>query len=105
MHTRLPAQMLAHRPQCISSLERSTQELPHSASPGSQLALHAPLSQTWPIGQRLPHVPQLLPLDERSTQMPPPKPPPPPPMHSVVPAGQMHLPIWQVAPLGQKLPQ
>lgn len=51
--------------------------------------------------QLSPHVPQLLLLVWRSTQLPT---PPPPPAHCVYPGSHAHVPLMHAAPPGQLVP-
>ncbi len=58
--TSCPAHTCAQKPQLFLSFWRSTQALPHLASPEPQLVEHAPWLQTCPIVHRLPQVPQSI---------------------------------------------
>lgn len=111
-------QRVPQRPQLPGSLVRSTQEVPHCASPWLQPAEHLPTLHTFPWGHLVPQVPQLRVLVWRSSQTPvfalkppgPPGRPPPPPSgwvrrHAVVPCPQTQPPFTQVAPLGQGVSQ
>lgn len=96
-------------PQLVLSLVRSTQALPHFASPSLQPAEHVPSLQTSPFAQAFPHVPQLRTLVWRSSQtctVPPPPPPPPPnvSVQTVSPVGHVHAPSLHVPPFGHALP-
>ncbi len=63
---RFPAQICEQKPQLSLLVCKLTHELPHRASPGLQPPVQLPRSHTVPPVQRLPHEPQLLPLDWRS---------------------------------------
>jgi hypothetical protein len=104
-HTRAPEQIWPQNPQLVLSLVRSTQEFPQRASPDPHAAEQVPRLHTSPPVQRLPHEPQLAPLDWRLTHALPPPPGPPIVMQAVSPAGHMHEPPMQGAPVGQAFPQ
>ena len=44
------------------------QDCPHWVSPAAQPATHTPPEQTCPVGQTLPHAPQLFAFELKSTQ-------------------------------------
>jgi hypothetical protein len=104
-HTRLAPQICPQNPQLVLLFVRFTHELPHRASPEPHAAEHMPMLQVSPIVQRLPHDPQLPPLDCRSTHAMPPPPGPPIVMQAVSPAGHIHEPFMQGAPVGHWFPQ
>lgn len=52
-------QALPHIPQLSTDVCVSTQEPPQSTRGAVQLSLQPPRSHTWPVGHRLPQVPQL----------------------------------------------
>ena len=120
VQVRLAAQACPQKPQLAWSAWRFTQLLPHLARPATHEGLHWPALHTWPPVHRLPHDPQSVPLDVRSTHVPapppgppppgppppgPPPPGPPPPVHAVSPVGQVQLPEVQVAPAAHAFPQ
>jgi hypothetical protein len=66
-----------------------THALPHAACPLGQSQL--PCSQLPPVGQVMPHLPQLVSSVCSSTHAS---------LHIVSPLGQAQLPAWQTAPVG-----
>jgi hypothetical protein len=58
MHATPPGHIVPHVPQLRLSVERSTQAIPHSVSPVSQLPLQVPPTQVVPRMHRLPQPPQ-----------------------------------------------
>lgn len=95
VHTRLPPHTCMQKPQLLTSVFRSTQEVPHFASPVAQLAEQELLLQTSPIMHRLPQLPQLLPSDVVSVQSMP---------QTVWFGAHSHMPAMHVAPRAQALP-
>lgn len=88
-HDLPPEQTDPHWPQFAWSLDRSTQEVPHSDRPGSHDAAHRAEEQTSPVAQACPHEPQFLESLDRATQMP---------AHDICPAPHRHCPPVHVAP-------
>jgi hypothetical protein len=66
-----PVQATPQAPQLALLLERSMQAAPHCVWSASQSDLQAPLAQTRPGGQVLPHAPQCDGSDARSTHASP----------------------------------
>jgi len=72
-------------PQLFMSCKRSAQPPLQAVRPPGQAQM--PFVQVAPVGQTLPHTPQLPPEDRRSTQALP---------QALVPAGQPQLPPLQI---------
>jgi hypothetical protein len=91
-----PVQWTPQAPQFALLLVRSMQAAPHRVWSAPQSGLQAPLAQSRPGGQALPHAPQWEGSDARSTHASPQWP---------RPIGHWHAPATQVAPSRQEMSQ
>lgn len=82
-------------PQFAGSVILSEQLLPHGCTPPAQVSEHVPSEQTLPVGQALPHVPQLAPSVIVFTQPVP---------HAFKRPVHWQAPLEQLCPLAHALP-
>jgi hypothetical protein len=101
-HAPPTAHCLPHAPQLSGSVVTSTHAAPHvvRVSPASSVVhdvVHTPLSQTCPALHVTWQLPQLSGSLATVVHVPP--------MHTLLPAGQAHLPAWHAKPLAQRVLQ
>ncbi len=84
--------------QVLAPVQDCGQGFPHrpQLSPSEARVLHAPEQHAWPVRHATPQAPQFAVSFDRFLQTPP---------QSAVPAGQAHLPLWQVLPPLHVTPQ
>lgn len=93
-HAAVPLRGFVHAwsqtPQCASLLDNCTQAPPHATSELGHVLAHAPLAQTWPVVQALPHAPQFAESASTFAQ---------PPLHGLKPSLHTleHTLAWHTA--------
>jgi hypothetical protein len=95
-HVRPPVHATPHMPQFRLSVATLTQRPPQVVSPARHCAAHAPAVQTWSAEQTMLQSPHAAGSTLTDTQVP---------LHAFCDPGQMQLPITQVEPPRQRLPQ